>query len=264
MICLHEQDNGLNWKHTNWRTGRAVSTRRRELVIQYIITLANYEYIFAFKFDQAAGITVEIRATGIVSVINIDPGKSSAWGNVVSPGALAQNHQHIFCARIDPAIDGHKNTLVQEESLPAAMDERTNPKGNYYEVRQTPITTSTGVDANVAHNRVFKIQNTRNINPISGKPVSYKITPPATQLLLADKTSIQAKRAEFAQHHLWVTKYKDHELYAAGRYTFQSTQEVGGVADAAARNDDVLDEDIVLWSVFGLTHNPRVEDWPVM
>lgn len=46
VICVHEQDNGIGWKHTNWRTGRAVSTRRRELVIQYIITLANYEYIF--------------------------------------------------------------------------------------------------------------------------------------------------------------------------------------------------------------------------
>ena len=45
-ICLHEQDNGIGWKHSNWRTGRAVVTRHRELVVQFIITLANYEYIF--------------------------------------------------------------------------------------------------------------------------------------------------------------------------------------------------------------------------
>jgi len=32
----------------------------------------------------------------------------------------------------------------------------------------------------------------------------------------------------------------------------------------AARNDDVEDSDVVVWNVFGLTHNPRVEDWPVM
>jgi primary-amine oxidase len=50
VICLHEQDNGINWKHTNWRTGRALVTRRRELVIQFIITLANYEYIFCVSF----------------------------------------------------------------------------------------------------------------------------------------------------------------------------------------------------------------------
>jgi primary-amine oxidase len=83
----------------NWRTGRAVVTRQRELVVQFIITLANYEYVFAYKLDTAAGITLETRATGIVSVVNIDPGKTSDYGNVVSNGVLAQNHQHIFAAR---------------------------------------------------------------------------------------------------------------------------------------------------------------------
>ncbi|KAK8045034.1 hypothetical protein PG993_005058, partial [Apiospora rasikravindrae] len=264
VICLHEQDNGIGWKHTNWRTGRAVVTRRRELVVQFIITLANYEYAFNFIFDQAAGITVESRATGIVSVVHIDEGKTSDYGNVVSPGVLAQNHQHVFCVRIDPAIDGPKNTLVQEESLPVRLDKRTNPNGNFYEIRKTEIATSVGLDAAPHNNRVFKIQNHSKLNPISGRPVGYKLTPPPTQLLLADPNCTQSKRALFARHHLWVTKYKDHELYAGGKYTLQSSLEVGGVHDAAARNDDVLDEDVVLWSVFGLTHNPRVEDWPVM
>jgi primary-amine oxidase len=113
---MHEQDDGVAWKHNNWRTGRSVVARRRDLVIQFSVTLANYDYIFSFKFDQAAAISVEARATGIVSVVNIDPGKTSDWGNVVSPGTLAQNHQHIFCVRIDPAIDGYKNRVVQEES----------------------------------------------------------------------------------------------------------------------------------------------------
>ncbi|KAK8069443.1 hypothetical protein PG994_006059 [Apiospora phragmitis] len=264
VICLHEQDHGIGWKHTNWRTGRAVVTRRRELVVQFIITLANYEYAFNFVFDQAAGITVESRATGIVSVVHIDAGKTSDYGNVVSPGVLAQNHQHVFCVRIDPAVDGHRNTVVQEESLPVRLDKRTNPNGNFYEIRKTEIATSVGLDAAPQNNRVFKIQNHSKTNPISGRPVGYKLTPPPTQLLLADPNCTQSRRALFARHHLWVTKYKDHELYAGGKYTLQSALEVGGVADAAARNDDVLDEDLVLWSVFGLTHNPRVEDWPVM
>jgi primary-amine oxidase len=67
--------------------------------VQFIITLANYEYVFAFKLDTAGGITIEVRATGIVSVVNIDPGKTSDYGNVVSSGVLAQNHQHIFATR---------------------------------------------------------------------------------------------------------------------------------------------------------------------
>ncbi|PPJ60912.1 hypothetical protein CBER1_06225 [Cercospora berteroae] len=264
VVCLHEQDNGIGWKHTNWRTGRAVVTRRRELVVQFIITLANYEYIFAYKFDQSGGIDIETRATGIVSCVNIDPGKVSDYGNVVAPGVLAQNHQHIFAFRIDPAIDGHSNTVYQEESLPVPMNPKTNPRGNYYQVVKTPITKSSFADAEPRNNRVFKIVNESKKNRISQKPVGFKLIPPATQLLLADPNSIQAKRALFAQHHLWVTKYKDHELYAGGRYTLQSQSEIGGVADAVARNEDVQNEDVVVWSVFGLTHNPRIEDWPVM
>ena len=264
VVCIHEQDNGIGWKHTNFRTSRAVVTRYRELVIQFIITLANYEYIFAYKFDQAGGITVETRATGIVSVVNIDPGKTSPYGNVVSPGALAQNHQHIFAVRIDPAIDGHQNTIVKEESLPIPMNAKTNPHGNGYEVKSTPVKTSGAFDASPFTNLTVKMTNKNKLNPISGRPVAYKFIPTPSQLILADPNSIAAKRAKFAHHHVWVTKYKDEEIFAAGEFTNQSQLEVGGVADMAAREDDVENEDVVVWNVFGLTHNPRVEDWPVM
>ncbi|KAH8817084.1 copper amine oxidase-like protein [Xylogone sp. PMI_703] len=264
IICLHEQDNGIAWKHTNWRTGRAVVTRHRELVVQFIITLANYEYIFAYKFDQSGGIRCEVRATGIVSVVNIDKGKKSPYGNVVSPGALAQNHQHIFCVRIDPAVDGPKNTVLLEESHAVPFSEQRNPNGNFYEVVQTPIKRSTWVDAAPLDNRIVKIVNPSKINPVSGKPVGYKFTPAPTQTLLAQKDSTQARRAQFAQHHVWVTKYRDGELYAGGRFTLQSRDEVDGVADAVNRKDNVENDDVVVWNCFGLTHNPRVEDWPVM
>lgn len=75
---------------------------------------------------------------------------------------------------------------------------------------------------------------------------------------------MQARRAQFAQHHVWVTKYRDGELYAGGRYTLQSQTEVEGVSDAVLRGDSVVDTDVVVWHSFGITHNPRVEDWPVM
>lgn len=232
-------------------------TRMRELVVQFIITLANYEYIFAYKLDTAGGITIETRATGIVSVVNIDPGKKSDYGNIVANGVLAQNHQHIFAIRVDPAIDGHKNTVVYEESLTAPWNKETNPNGNWYEIRKTVVEKSSGLDANPADHRVFKVINPSKTNPKSGNPVGYKFTPLPTQKLLAAKGSIQYNRALFTNHHVWVTKYRDDELYAGGRFTMQSKMEKDGVHDMAARNDDVTNEDVVLWNVFGLTHNPR-------
>ncbi|KAK1958681.1 copper amine oxidase [Colletotrichum sublineola] len=287
VVCLHEQDNGIGWKHTNFRTNRAVVTRLREFVVQCVVTLANYEYVFAYKLDTAGGITLETRATGIMSVVAIDEGKTeSPYGAVVAPGVLAQNHQHVFAVRIDPAIDSYgegDTRVVVEESVPVPMNAATNPHGNYYEIRKRVMDRADWIDAEPRLNRVVKLENATKRNPVSGRNVGFKLTPSASQLMLADEESQVSKRAKFARHHIWVTGYRDDELWAAGEYTNQSKEEVGGVWDMVARGDWFDDGDgdgasgsgnmspgegrkssPVIWSVFGLTHNPRVEDWPVM
>ena len=100
IICCHEQDNGILWKHTNTPTGRAAITRQRILVLQTIITVGNYDYIFAWQFDQAGGVHLESRATGILSTGPIDAGKKSPYGTVVAPGVLGTSHQHFINLRI--------------------------------------------------------------------------------------------------------------------------------------------------------------------
>ncbi|KAI1766736.1 copper amine oxidase 1 [Hypoxylon sp. FL1150] len=294
VICLHEQDNGIGWKHTNFRTNRAVVTRLRELVVQFVATLANYEYVFAYKLDTAGGISVETRATGIVSVVPIDEGKTSGYGNIVSPGVLAQNHQHIFAVRIDPAMDSYSETdtaVVLEESHPIPMNPDTNPHGNGYEIRRRRVERAGYEDAEPKLNRIVRIENALKENAVSGKNVGYKLVPNATQLLLADDRSVQAARAPFAKHHLWFTGHRDGELWAAGEFTNQAPHEEGGVKAMVERGDWFVDgidraangtngtngtngevhddkkgqlSTPVVWNVFGLTHNPRVEDWPVM
>jgi primary-amine oxidase len=134
---------------------------------------------------------------------------------------MAQNHQHIFAVRIDPAIDGYNNTILTEESLPIPMNPETNPHGNGYQVVNKPVTKSSAIDASPFTNLTIKMSNMGKRNAISGKPVSYKFIPTPSQLILADPQSIVAKRAAFAHHHVWVTKYKDNELFASGEFTNQ-------------------------------------------
>jgi primary-amine oxidase len=264
VICLHEQDSGVGWKHTNHRTGIAALTRARTLVVQTIITVGNYEYIFAWLFQQNGTVELEMRATGIVSTALVDAGKQSPWGNVVSPGVLAQNHQHLFCMRIDPMLDGDKNTLIQEDSIPLPESDDENPFGNAWKLVKRPFEKSTFADAAPDKNRVFKIINENRLNRISGNPVGFKLAPLPSQLILAGKNSVVRKRARFAEHHIWVTRYRDGDLWAGGKWVNQSLEETDGVADYAARKEDVRDQDIVVWHTFGMTHNPRVEDFPVM
>ncbi|KAM0458314.1 hypothetical protein ACHAPV_006125 [Trichoderma viride] len=272
VICCHEQDDGILWKHTNFRTKNAVVTRSRILVLQTIITVSNYEYIFAFHFGQDASIHYEVRATGILSTAPIAVGETVPYGTVVAPGVLAPYHQHLFCLRIDPAIDGHANSLLVEEScaLPIGDPDVHNPLGVGYVTSKQFVDDEQGLDLDFTTNRTFKIVNEKVVNPITGTPVGFKIVPFYSQMLLSHPTSHHARRSEYGQHAIWVTRYDDEEFFPAGRHTMQSAGG-DGIATAIERrrrdasvDTSVRNEDIVVWHTFGSTHNPRIEDWPVM
>jgi len=262
VVCIHEQDAAIGWKHTNYRTGRAAVVRSRELVLQSIITVSNYEYILAFIFNQAGEVDYEVRATGILSTQPVDDGVEVPFGTVVHPGVLAVHHQHIFSLRVDPMIEGYKNRVTYDEAHPMPRS-NLNPHGTGYYVEETVIEKSGGYDIDLNKNRMFKIQNAVVRNPINDKPVAYKIQAPGFQKILSDKDSFNYKRAEFADHDIYVVKYKDDELYAGGRYTNQSRGGTG-VRAWADRKDNVKDEDVVVFVQFGINHIPRVEDFPVM
>ena len=272
VICCHEQDDGILWKHTNFRTKNAVVARSRILVLQTIITVSNYEYIFAFRFGQDASIHYEVRATGILSTAPINIGDKVPYGTVVAPGTLAPYHQHLFSLRMDPAIDGRCNSLQIEESeaLPVGEDIIFNPLGVGYASKSTIVEHEGGHDLDFTKARTFKIINEAKINPITGTPVGFQLLPHYSQMLLAHRDSYHAKRSEFGQHAVWVTRYDDEETFPSGRHTMQSLGGEGIASGINRRRDDrnakttVRNEDFVIWHTFGSTHNPRIEDWPVM
>ncbi|ODQ77346.1 hypothetical protein BABINDRAFT_41805 [Babjeviella inositovora NRRL Y-12698] len=262
-VCMHEQDYGLLYKHVNYRTGTSVQARRREFVVQTVATVANYEYVVNIVFDQAGAISVQVRATGILSTMPIEVGKTVDWGTVVAPGVLAAHHQHLLSFRIDPAIDGHKNTVVYDDVVTMELNTALNPfnvgfisKRSYVEkpgfVEQSPFT-----------NRAFKVINELVINPTTLKPVGYKIDMPARQMILGSPDSYNVKRAKFATQQLWAVKYADDELYAAGEFTNQSQKDTG-VAAFLENQDSIRNDDVVLFATMALTHVPRAEDFPVM
>ena len=43
VICMHEEDFGILWKHMDFRTGTAEVRRSRRLVVSFIATIGNYE-----------------------------------------------------------------------------------------------------------------------------------------------------------------------------------------------------------------------------
>ena len=49
-VCIHEEDAGILFKHTDFRDESTIVTRARKLIIQQVFTAANYEYAIQWIF----------------------------------------------------------------------------------------------------------------------------------------------------------------------------------------------------------------------
>lgn len=270
-VCLHEEDYGLSWKHSQWQTGKAWSRRLRRLVLSFICTVVNYEYAFYWYFYTDGNIGYEIKATGELSTnqtsVGEDPSKPE-YGTLVAPGVNAAWHQHLFSLRLDPAIDddnGGKDLVVTEVDAAALPRSEANPHGNAFGFKETELLYEKEAqrvcDASVG--RVWKMKNPNSRHPSTGKPVAYTLLPAACPLLLAPPGSAIAHKAQFATKHLWVTPHSDEERFPAGDYPLQHPGG-DGLPAWTAGNRSLKGADPVLWYTFGLTHFPRPEDYPTM
>ncbi len=173
-ICIHEEDDGLLWKHWDFRTDRSEVRRGRKLVISCVCTVGNYEYASYWTFKQDGEIAFEMKATGIVNTVGCRPGSPSKYGVEVSPGVEGQIHQHAFCARLEPALDGDTNSVVECDTLVEA--DELNPHGNGFYVAETTLERDGGRKADYETQRYWRIVNPNKLNGL-GRPVGYKLAP---------------------------------------------------------------------------------------
>ena len=264
-VCLHEEDAGTLWKHSDWATGRVETRRSRRLVVSFFCTVANYDYGFFWYLYQDGTIEADVKATGVLSVGALRPGEASRpWGTVVAPRVYAPCHQHHFVARLDMAVDGPANTVEEVDCVGDARDDPRNVHGNGFRPVATPIAREAeggrDCDANAA--RAWKVVSSHRTNAL-GAPTAYKLVPRGAWAPPIARHAEYLRRAPFLRHALWVTRHARGERYASGEFPNQRPDDKG-ITNYVKQDRDLVGQDVVLWHVFGLTHVPRPEDWPMM
>jgi primary-amine oxidase len=262
-VCLHEEDAGILWKHTDWRTNQSEVRRSRRLSASFIATVGNYEYGFYWHFYQDGTLRCEVKLTGIMNTTALGPGQKTAYGVEVAPRLNAPFHQHIFAARLDMDVDGPRNSLqeINTVSVPRGPD---NPHGNAFRAVTSTLATEKEAQrsTNAATARFWRIVNPTRKNRL-GNPVGYRLVPGENSPPFVQADAAVMRRAGFAAHHLWATPYRPDEKYPAGDYPNQHPGG-DGLPRWTAANRSLADTDLVVWYVFAHMHVPRVEDWPVM
>jgi primary-amine oxidase len=263
VICLHEEDAGILWKHYDQRTDKTEVRRSRRLVISSISTIGNYEYGFYWMFQQDGTMELEVKATGIVQTGALHDGETNRHGTTLGPNLYAPHHQHFFCVRLDPMVDGIENRVTEVNTHADPMGE-TNPYGNaFYPVKTTFETEQQAIrDLNLETARSWLIESSTTKNALGGTP-AYRLVPGENCKPYAQPGSSIETRAKYMFHHLWVTPWAEDEKYPEG--TFPNQHPGGeGLAAWTAADRNIKDTDVVLWYTLGHHHLVRPEDWPVM
>ncbi|KAL0041485.1 hypothetical protein WJX79_005084 [Trebouxia sp. C0005] len=271
-VCMHEEDYGTLWKHTEYRTGHSEVRRSRRLVLSFISTIANYEYGFYWYFYQDGSIQYEVKLTGCLStsVMSEGEGMDPTHGTLIAPHLNAQLHQHYFCVRLDMAVDdpdgGAALTVTEVNCEPEPLGPE-NPHAIGFCAKETELTHELAAirNVNADSSRIWKIKNESVRNRLTGAPVAYKLMPAATPPMYAHPSSSHGRRGIFAAKHLWVTPHSEEERWPAGMFPLQGPGEYSrGIVEWTQQDRNLVEADCVIWHSFGVTHIPRIEDWPVM
>jgi primary-amine oxidase len=262
-ICMHEEDFGILWKHTDRRLNTPEVRRSRRLVISSVSTVENYEYGFFWYLYQDGNIQFEIKLTGILSLGTANPGDEPRYGCLIAPQLYAPNHQHFFNVRLDFDLDGTGNSVQQIDVVADELGD-ANPFENAFHTESTMLRSEKQARANLSLEtaRSWKIVNP-NVKNAVGQPVAYRFLPGDNSVPYASKNAWWRKRAGFVNHHVWVTPFEPGERFGAGDYPNQSAGG-DGLVRWTEQDRAIESTDVVFWYTFGHTHLPRPEDYPVM
>ena len=277
-ICIHEEDYGILWKHTDRRFANKPEVRRsRRLVVSAVATVENYEYGYFWYFYQDGNIEFEVKLTGSLS-LGVYPKddsqpKKPKYGTMISPRLYAPIHQHFFNMRLDFAIDQQKNgqeIFNTAQVVDVVQEPDGNPENqfeNAFYAETTSLKTEKRARMNMCFEkmRTWKVVNPKVTNHV-GDPVGYKLMPGENSMPVSSPNACWRKRAKFVDNHFWVTPFEESELFAAGDYPNQSVGDkmIDGLDHWTNQDRNIEGKDLVVWYSFGHTHVPRTEDYPIM
>lgn len=273
-MAIFEQYAGPEFKHQEMGKDN-VSRERRELVVRWISTVGNYDYIFDWILSPNGTIKIDVGATGIEAVKAVksstmhDPTakEDTRYGTLIDHNIVGTTHQHIYNFRLDLDVDGENNTLT-EVNPQIAENTAGGPRKSVIVTEQKTVTTEQDAIQTFDPSTIRLLSNPSKENKV-GNPVSYQIMPyaggthPVAKGAMFSKDEWLYNRVNFMDKQIWVTKYNPDERYPEGEYPNRAKTDTG-LKEFTANNDSIENTDNVVWMTTGTTHVARAEEWPIM
>lgn len=273
-IGVFERYAGPEYKHQEMGKPN-LSAERRELVVRWISTVGNYDYLFDWVFSENGTIGIHAGATGIEAVKAVasrtmqdaTAAEDTRFGTLIDHNIVGTTHQHIYNFRLDLDVDGESNSLVEIDPVVAA-----NPRGAPRTSTMQTVQRTVGAEKQAAQkfdaSTVRLLTNAGRTNKV-GNPVSYQLIPyaggthPIAKGANFGKDEWINHRLSFMDRQLWVTRFNPDERFPEGKYPNRSNRDTG-LGQFTEDDQPIVNTDNVVWLTTGTTHVARAEEWPIM
>jgi primary-amine oxidase len=273
-VAVFERYAGPEYRHDEMFVG-SESRERRELVVRWISTIGNYDYIFDWVFLQNGTIKIDIGASGIEAVKGVvtetmqdeTAEEDTRYGTLIDHHIVGTTHQHIYNFRLDMDVDGVENSFM-EINPQAAENIAGGPRKSVMVTEEKIVPNVHEAIQNFDPSTIRLITNENKLNKV-GNPVSYQVIPfaggthPIAKGALFTEDDWLIQRVNFMDKQIWITNYNPEERYPEGKYPNRNKEDTGLKA-FTEENASIENTDNVLWLTTGATHVARAEEWPMM
>ncbi|KAH9489191.1 hypothetical protein Btru_044455 [Bulinus truncatus] len=229
------------------------------LTLRAALTIDNYDYIVDFIFHQNGVMETRFLSTGYI-LPSFFREADRQYGFRIAENIIGNVHHHMAQFKVDLDILGTQNRFETVE----VVSQETQDIKNMLRLRRTLKQTETEAvydyDLRPEFLLVHNDKNRTKSNGIKGYRIA--LSGASKQYLPDSQGNEQA--ITWARHQLVVTKHKDEEFSSSSNYAmFDGADPVVDFSNFYLDDDNIVDEDVVVWLTCGMHHIPHTEDLPV-
>ncbi|KAL3912784.1 MAG: hypothetical protein SGILL_006748, partial [Bacillariaceae sp.] len=279
LLCIFEQPYGEPlWRH-GFSRANIGGIPRTALQVRIVSTMGNYDYIPTMSLMADGVMELKLEMGGYLQGgYETDVGTPGAdtpqFGAQVRDNVAGLLHDHVIGVKADLDVGGLQNTLMAGKVTHGSYEEATGRPvveglsqadknlGAKY-MAWTTIDTERGISAKDYNSIVISSPTTNSWGSRRGYEVVFENTIPS-QVYPPDHPI--GKTTAWQYNNIAITKQKDSER----RCSFPSNFNVGtpiptyDLRTFQSDGDNVIDEDLVFWMMFGVEHYPKAEDVPLV
>ena len=257
-MCIDTHGSSGNSSYGFTRLG---VTKGAALITRAIATIGNYDYNFDYKFHQDGSLEVVVRASGYLQSSFYYPDQA-AYGPRIQVATQGSLHDHILNFKADFDILGTANSFQVSDLVTVNVSQPWFPElGNFSQMQLQTSNLETEDTLEWAGNgqALYVVTNEDETNAW-GEKRGYRILPGRSDVHLKPLDSpFSQKNAEFAKHHLAITRQHDTEPWSN---SFQNVNLPAKPQQDFSKffdGESLAQEDLVVWFNLGMHHFVRAE-----